>query len=536
MTTFFSELRKKLRGVGKAITPELHADIQKSVLEWLGLRTREREEKGVEVNGVMLQSFHWYLPADQKHWQRLSEAAPQLARAGFTALWLPPASKGAAGGFDVGYGIYDLYDLGEFDQKGSIPTKYGTRDELLTLIRTARKANLQIYADVVFNHKLGGDKEEEFEAIPVDESNRTQDIGPPELIKSYTHYEYAGRGGKYSSLQYHWYHFDGVDFNARKVGEKRIYRIKDKSFANKVELEKGNYDFLMGTDVDVDHPEVKADLYQWGLWMLEEIGVDGFRLDAIKHIQGDFFHEWLDALEKKTGREIFAVGEYWTTNSNTLNWYIANTEGRLSLFDVNLHYNFVAAAGRGRDYDLRTIFDNSLVRQVPILAVTFVDNHDTQPLQALQSPVDAWFKPLAYALILLRQDGYPCVFYGDYFGADYTDNGNHVVMPSHQWMIDRFLAARRDFAYGPQKDYFDHGNVIGWTRLGTNNHPGGLAVVMSNGDDGHKWMEIGQPDATYVDITGHIQEPVVTNAEGWGQFHCLGGKVSVWVPSNGSQR
>ena len=43
---------------------------------------------------------------------------------GVTALWLPPAYKGAGGDKDVGYGVYDLYDLGEFNQKGSVPTKY----------------------------------------------------------------------------------------------------------------------------------------------------------------------------------------------------------------------------------------------------------------------------------------------------------------------------------------------------------------------------------------------------------------------------
>ncbi|HMP16174.1 MAG TPA: alpha-amylase family glycosyl hydrolase, partial [Gemmatales bacterium] len=80
--------------------------------------------------------------------------------------------------------------------------------------------------------------------------------------------------------------------------------MKDKTFADKVELEHGNYDYLMGCDLDVDHPEVKADLLRWGEWMLDEFGIDGFRLDAIKHIQGDFFHEWIEQLEKKVGRSI----------------------------------------------------------------------------------------------------------------------------------------------------------------------------------------------------------------------------------------
>ena len=42
-------------------------------------------------------------------------------------LWLPPAYKGVGGKNDNGYGVYDLYDLGEFNQKGSIETKYGTK-------------------------------------------------------------------------------------------------------------------------------------------------------------------------------------------------------------------------------------------------------------------------------------------------------------------------------------------------------------------------------------------------------------------------
>lgn len=47
---------------------------------------------------------------------------------------MPPACKGANGREDVGYSVYDLYDLGEFDQKGSVPTKYGTKEEYLEAV------------------------------------------------------------------------------------------------------------------------------------------------------------------------------------------------------------------------------------------------------------------------------------------------------------------------------------------------------------------------------------------------------------------
>lgn len=81
------------------------------------------------MNGTMLQGFSWYLDADGTHWRRIGEDAQLFAGNGITAVWLPPAYKGSAGGVDVGYGVYDTYDLGEFDQRGSVRTKYGTKEE-----------------------------------------------------------------------------------------------------------------------------------------------------------------------------------------------------------------------------------------------------------------------------------------------------------------------------------------------------------------------------------------------------------------------
>jgi alpha-amylase len=103
-------------------------------------------------NGVILQYFHWYTLADGTLWRELAARAGDLAKQGFTAIWIPPCSKGSGGGIDVGYGQYDLFDLGEFNQKGSVRTKYGTKDELLDAIQAVHQAGMQVYADIVFNH------------------------------------------------------------------------------------------------------------------------------------------------------------------------------------------------------------------------------------------------------------------------------------------------------------------------------------------------------------------------------------------------
>lgn len=137
-------------------------------------------------------------------------------------------------------------------------------------------------------------------------------------------------------------------------------------------------------------------------------------------------------------------------------------------------------------------------------------------------------------MILLRREGYPCIFYPDDYGAEYEDRArdgqmHRVVMPSHRWLIDKFLHVRRHHAYGRQIDYLDHWNRIGWTRLGDEAHPKAMTVLMSDGREGTKWMNVECPHAEFVDVTVHIREPVRTSEHGWGAFRCNGGSVSVYV-------
>lgn len=488
-----------------------------------------------DINGTMMQYFHWYIPDRGTLWDEVKNQAKELADAGFTALWLPPAYKGIGGQSDVGYGVYDLFDLGEFNQKGSIRTKYGTKQQYLDAIAALHKSQIQVYGDVVINHKMGADKAEIFKATPYPYHDRLNPKGWLQEIKSYTHFNFPGRKGKYSQFEWHWWHFDAVDYNEyNKDDRSTVYLVEGKFFDDYVALENGNFAYLMGCDLDFQDQSVRDEITRWGKWYLDTTGADGFRIDAIKHISSWFFPEWLDEMERYVGKDLFVVGEYWAQNIDILHWYVGSVKGKMSVFDVPLHYNFHYASQQGGNYDMRRILDGTMMQQQPAHAVTFVENHDSQPLQALESVVEPWFKPLAYAIILLRREGYPCVFYGDYYGAEYEDwgrDGNRykIFLPSHRSLIDKFLHARKHFAYGPQYDYFDHWNTVGWTRLGNGKHPQAMAVIMSDGPEGFKWMEVGKPHAKFVDLTGHIQEPVSTNEWGWGEFRCQGGSVSVWV-------
>lgn len=482
------------------------------------------------MNGTILQNFEWYLKADASLWKTAAAKAKDVYDKGFTAVWLPPAYKGAAGLQDVGYGVYDTYDLGEFDQKGSIPTKYGTKDEYIAAVKALQKAGVEVYADIVLNHRMGADSTEWVEAREVNPNNRNDVTSGDEKIEAYTKFTFPGRHGKYSSFTWSAKDFDGVDWDA--AGQRsRIFEFIGKYWDKNVDAEEGNYDYLMGADLDFSSDEVRRELYTWGEWYLNTAGMDGFRLDALKHIDSGFYEGWLNNLRQKSGRELFAVGEYWSKDVGVLTGYLDKNHEALSLFDVPLHFHFYEASISEGKYDMRHLLDGTLVSQRAMNAVTFVGNHDTQPGQALQSWVEGWFRPLAYAVVLLREGGYPCVFWGDIYGIPH--NGIDPVGEK----LDRMLLLRRTHAYGAQHDYFDDPDVVGWTREGEEPaYPGsGLAVLLTDGPGGAKTMYVGSQHAgqTYSPVFGG--QDVVIGPDGCGQFSVPGGDVAVYIQKGSDQ-
>lgn len=476
-------------------------------------------------NNTMMQYFEWYLPNDTKHWERVSEDSDHLKELGINYVWLPPAYKGASGKNDVGYGVYDLYDLGEFDQKGSVPTKYGTKEEYINTIEVLKAKNVKVIADIVLNHKMGADETEEVLAIQENADNRNESMSEARPIKAWTKYNFPGRGNTYSDFKWNWTHFHGVDWDDN-TGTASIYKFYGKHWDENVDKEKGNFDYLMGADIDLNNYDVVSELINWGKWYLAVTQVDGLRLDAVKHIRSEFFPEWLKDVEDSMDKDLFVVGEYWSTNIETISNYLEKSKDCMNLFDVPLHYNFLKAATSNGEFDMRTIFDGTLVQSHPQKAVTFVDNHDTQIGQALESWIPDWFKPIAYSLILLRKDGLPCVFYGDYYGIpakEITDKSD---------ILDKLLKVRKLYCYGEQNDYFQNEDLIGFARKGDFEHENsGVAVVMTNGLAGSICMNMGT-DFTgkeFQDCLGNVQEIVTIDENGNGEFRCQDGSVSVWI-------
>lgn len=323
-----------------------------------------------------------------------------------------------------------------------------------------------------------------------------------------------------------------------------------KGWATDVDLEHGNNDYLLFSNIDYTHPEVREDVLKWGEWMVKEVDVQGFRLDAVQHFSFDFTRDWIQhvnaAHRRKSDKESFVVGEVWSGDlARITKWLdvVQHPSGgpQVYAYDAPLLYNFSRISEdvrtRSKNTDLRTILRGSLLQQRPEAAVTLVTNHDTQPGQVCYTPMDPILKTLFYAFVLLRKDGYPCVFWGDMFGT----HGPQAEQPTCQvsneniqggkrrTLLPDLIRCRKLFAYGEQHDYWDSSTCIGWTRAGDGQRSG-CAVVLNVSQRGSvKNMKIGSPGELWRDMLGMIKETVKIDTKGLGAFPCKGLSASVFV-------
>lgn len=469
-----------------------------------------------EVNKTIMQAFYWELgtkvgpndylgrfPKEANLWRLLAERAPEFEKMGLTGLWLPPASKAMSGGYSVGYDVYDLWDLGEFHQKGTRRTKYGTREELDNAIKTLHAHGIKVYFDAVLNHRMGADEQEN---VP---------LAGGGTATLWTKYTFPGRKGKYYNTQWDWKYFDGMDG----------FLFSGKNWDDCLP------DYLMGADVDYQYEPVRQEIKAWGEWIISEVDFDGFRLDAVKHVDNNYIHAWLEHIQNSTVKDVFFVGEAWIEDTNDLKNYIdAVGHPDLKVFDFPLHAYFRNLANIGGvANDMKALADVGLVNLEGYQdrAVTFADNHDTN--RDNEASGVHRYKYQAYAYMLTREHGTPCIWWKDFY-----------VYGMHEG-IGKLLLARKYYAYGPGHEEPDANDedVYCYVREGIPGTGTGLVLLLSDGPAGGKQIvtkriNSRQPNTTFYDLTGNVDGTVTTDAEGYGDFKVRmseGEGWSVWVPT-----
>lgn len=425
--------------------------------------------------GVLMQAFYWDCPREEKQehtwWNHVKDNVAALGEAGFTALWLPPASKGGnIGGMSMGYDVYDYYDLGKFDQKGSVKTWFGSEEELKGLIAAAHDVKVEVYADLVLNHNNGADE---------------QELNPMLNEMRWTRFK-----PKSNIFTRDWTCFNPCPYPNPNPG-------------------------VFGGMPDLCHtnPRVMTGILNHAKWLIEEIGFDGFRYDFVKGFGGWMVRAIHDRTYTRQNQpvSIYGVGECWDSDKTIDEWIdsVNNwASNRVGAFDFPLRYRLKDLCDKP-GFSLRTLADGGvLYRDRPLEAVTFVDNHDFRGGDEIIND-----KMLAYAFILTHE-GYPCVFWKDYFK-------HKLARPGEPSGIERLVKVHESHAGGRTNVLWVDDCFYVMERTGAGKQPGLVMALNNAGRVTQQRVKTGfagkalRPLAWRADEAIYDPRLVPVDADGW---------------------
>lgn len=403
----------------------------------------------VQAQQVVLQGFWWdyYNNNYPNGWANyIADLAPRLKALGIDAVWMPPNVKGPNQG--NGYSPFDNYDLGDKYQKGFLPTRSGTKDELLRGIAILHANGIDVVQDIVLNHNdgagsadgSGGQDPAAWDDGATSKYKNFRYVSYTSPASAETAANYLARNGRFSK---NWQNFNPNPGNNSTSGDwNAVY------FGPDISYYQGSY----GTSSNATYNPTQASDYmrnnqrQWLIWYKKQLGFDGVRLDAVKHFPDFASEDFLYNLQQNAGwasggSTMFAVGE-WVGNSQQMDSWVSNVNNRAGTFDFSLRnglYNIVSGGGNfdlgslpGTQQGTRVVqIDGQYVHRT----VPFVNNHDTfRPTYDANGNYTGWntgselaphIDPFdarlscAYAAAL-AVDGSPQIFFEDLFNLGST--------------------------------------------------------------------------------------------------------------------
>ncbi|GAB1349462.1 hypothetical protein MASR1M107_16760 [Ignavibacteriales bacterium] len=348
-------------------------------------------------------------------WDSLASLSTRLASAGFSAVWFPSSSKGAGGGMSMGYDPYDHYDFGDYNQKGSLETRFGSKSELKNAIDAYHAVGMQVFADAVVRHMMGGEQKVPYECRPLNNGNY---IVPD---SAYMLFQYPSGSGRFKKTAASFYP------NSQNCWVDPLFVQTDPIFR-------------FGEWLDHNKQSVKDSLIAWGRYLRQELGYDGFRLDAVKSINPAFMAQWLNGSNPGG----YAVAELWGSTSEIGNWLqVAKYQNgaNVSMFDFPLRYNLRDMCNTTNGgFNMNNLDGAGLINSgfSGFDVSTFLENHDFDrkgwdgQIDNGHDPV-IYDKALGYAYILFSE-GRPSVFF-----KDYVDYGVGGKIDTLIWIRQNFL-------------------------------------------------------------------------------------------------
>ncbi|AOM83054.1 alpha-amylase family glycosyl hydrolase [Salisediminibacterium beveridgei] len=310
-----------------------------------------------------------------------------LEELGVEGIWLMPFHPSPT---YHGYDVTDYYDINP---------DYGTMDDFRTFIDEANDRGIKVLMDFVVNHSSR--EHPWFEEATSDPDSEYRD----------------------------WYIWADEDTNLSERGEwgQNMWHGTEPNQYMSV--------FWEGMpDLNMDNPDVREEIYTIGEFWLDDVGVDGFRLDAAKHIypgeeekNHEFWREFSSEMEAVKD-DVFILGEVWAPAQVT-GPYLDG--GLHSTFNFDLAEDFIQAARREGNARLVSSYLNTLERfdqfSDSYIESTFLTNHDINRVMTQLSGNEDRMRMAAS--LLLSFPGSPFVYYGEEIGMEGSKPDEHIREP-----------------------------------------------------------------------------------------------------------
>ncbi|HYD00065.1 MAG TPA: alpha-amylase family glycosyl hydrolase [Phycisphaerales bacterium] len=329
--------------------------------------------------------------------QGLIDRLDYLKTLGIGALWLMPVTQSPS---------YHGYDTTDYR---AIETDYGTNDDFKRFATECRKRGIKVIIDFVVNHC--SDEHPWFrEAVKGPEASRRDWFIWEETRPSWK--------GPWNQSVWH---------SAERAGGPKEAGFYFGLF---------NHDM---PDLNFRNPAVTAEIHDTARFWLTDMGVDGFRLDAIRHLiergqqqeNTPETHAWLAEFQrfcKSVKPDCFTVGEVWSGTRDVAAY--VNGGGMDSAFEFELEAKLVEALKSGKAAPLAKALRKSW-EAFPVGAYgTFLTNHDQARIMTALKGDSA--KARAGATILLTMPGIPFLYYGEEIGMT-GDKPDPDIRTPMQW-------------------------------------------------------------------------------------------------------
>jgi glycosidase len=306
-----------------------------------------------------------------------------LQSLGIKGIWLMPINPSPS---YHGYDVLNYY---------AVNPQYGTMDDFKTLVAEAHARGIRIIIDLVLNHTSSQ------HPFFVDANNNPQS----------PYRDWYIWADSYSAN--HWY--TGMT---------------------------GYYYAFFGSgmpDLNYKNPDVTAQMYNVVRFWLKDVGIDGFRIDAAKHLieeglqlEGtESTHAWLrdfHAMYNAENPEAYTVGEIYGAGAFAAKAYTGDQLDQI--FNFEMSSGFTGSALGGSNTGINSAITFALEDMPGGEYATFLTNHDQNRIMStLNGNVG---KARVAASLMLTSPGTPFIYYGEEIGMEGKKPDEDIRLPM-QW-------------------------------------------------------------------------------------------------------